>query len=632
MLHPIILTSYFFFWYLMVFAVCGFFIFSLDDLLIDAIYWLRNFFRKIKYRKSPKLTYEKLASCQEKHIAIMVACWQEAGVIGVMLKHNALSIDYQNYKIFVGLYPNDQETVKEVQAVSQEFPVIVPIIGKDNGPSNKAYNLNSIYHFIKEYEVEHQLSFSCYVFHDSEDVIHPLSLKLYNYLLPKCDMIQIPVLPLETPYLNFTHWVYADEFAENHTKNMIVREALKGFVPSAGVGTAFSDELLTFLAEKQGGSPFSTSSLTEDYRVSLAIKLYKYRQLFATQSIYRTVWQKKFILFGPYQAKKKKELIATRELFPESYRASVIQKSRWIIGISLQEWQNSQWRGDYIIKFLLFHDRKALFAHLINGLGYLIFAYWLIYSSLIIGYPEYPTLQEKLDQSPWVWWMIVFSTMVMINRLSQRSIAVYKIYGLIPALLVFPRAVYGNILNLHSVLRAYQNFFFTVVKKESKRKWDKTLHTFRGAHPLLPYKRRLGDLLIEENIIDAPKLSKLLNENQKTGVQLGELLIQRNLISPITLNKLLARQHKLETIYKQEIKPLDNFNLVPLSRKQRRFLKKEHALVVELDAERKEILFGIYDPSNINLLFELKKLFKNYTINYLMIIEKNPSCCAQEGH
>ena len=31
------------------------------------------------------------------------------------------------------------------------------------------------------------------VLHDSEDVLHPLELKFFNYLLPRKDMIQLPV-------------------------------------------------------------------------------------------------------------------------------------------------------------------------------------------------------------------------------------------------------------------------------------------------------------------------------------------------------------------------------------------------------------------------------------------------------
>ncbi len=78
-------------------------------------------------------------------------------------------------------------------------------------------------------------------------MIHQLSLKLYNYLIPRKDMIQLPVLPLEVNYFNFTHWVYNDEFAESHTKDIIVREAIHGLVPSAGVGTAFSRKAIEML-------------------------------------------------------------------------------------------------------------------------------------------------------------------------------------------------------------------------------------------------------------------------------------------------------------------------------------------------------------------------------------------------
>ena len=53
------------------------------------------------------------------------------------------------------------------------------------------------------------------------------------------DYIQIPVLALETPFHALTHGVYCDEFAENHTRDMMVRSAFGCFVPGAGVGTGY---------------------------------------------------------------------------------------------------------------------------------------------------------------------------------------------------------------------------------------------------------------------------------------------------------------------------------------------------------------------------------------------------------
>jgi len=104
--------------------------------------------------------------------------------------------------------------------------------------------------------------------HNSEDVIHPFSLLVINYLIPRKDMVQLPVFPLEVPLREFTHWSYADEFAENHTKLMLVCEITGGFVPAAGVGVAFTRRAFEWfnLEQKQ---IFSTDTLTEDYELGL---------------------------------------------------------------------------------------------------------------------------------------------------------------------------------------------------------------------------------------------------------------------------------------------------------------------------------------------------------------------------
>ena len=65
-------------------------------------------------------------------------------------------------------------------------------------------------------------------------------------------MVQIPVLPLEVAFKEWTHWVYADEFAETHTKNIFVRQSINAHIPSAGVGTGFSRQALAALGIENG--------------------------------------------------------------------------------------------------------------------------------------------------------------------------------------------------------------------------------------------------------------------------------------------------------------------------------------------------------------------------------------------
>ena len=51
---------------------------------------------------------------------------------------------------------------------------------------------------------------------------------LFNYLVDRKDLIQLPVYPFERKWHDFTSAHYMDEFAELHGKDILVREALAG--------------------------------------------------------------------------------------------------------------------------------------------------------------------------------------------------------------------------------------------------------------------------------------------------------------------------------------------------------------------------------------------------------------------
>ena len=487
--NEITLIIYFLMWYALVALSILYIMSGLDDLFFDGYYWIRHLWRIWKTRHYEPLTYEKLANKKEQLIAVLIPCWREAGVIGAMLKHNSNAIDYSNYYLFIGVYPNDPETIAEVEAMANLNDRIKCIIGDTKGPTNKASNLNGIYKFIKAFEVTLNEPFIIFALHDSEDLIHPLSFKLYNYLIPRKDMIQVPIFPLDVNIGNFTHWLYADEFAENHTKNIIVRESIRAHVPSAGVGTAFYRGALETLEDPTTGTPFSTDSLTEDYRTSLALRIHRLKQVFVTQYIIRMQWKKRWFSRG-YVQKPVKERVAIRALFPLDYKKAVRQKARWIMGIVFQEWRDGQWPAEWRVRYSLMHDRKSFITHFINGFGYIVFIYWVLYSWMSYGNPEYPILQERFDMQPWVWWLIVISSLLMCERLLQRTIATYRIYGIKPACFVIPRAFYGNILNLHALIRAYRVYFTRTKNKTINNQpvWDKTEHFFPGTHVLVSYR------------------------------------------------------------------------------------------------------------------------------------------------
>lgn len=621
MANESVLILFFVMWYLLVAAALLFASSGLDDLFIDGYYWIRYVWRIYKTRHYKPLTYEKLTEKPQQYIAVLVPCWHEAGVISTMLKHNCYSIDYKNYFIFVGVYPNDPETIACVQQVANTVEHVQCVIGRTQGPTNKAANLNELYHFIKKFEQERAISFELFVFHDAEDIIHPLSFKLYNYLIPRKDMIQIPVFPLEVNYLNFTHWLYADEFSENHTKDIIVRESIHAHVPSAGVGTAFSRQALALLENPATGMPFSIDSLTEDYRTSLAVREQQLKQAFVTQSVTRLRWQKKGLLRKGYVQKLVKERIATRALFPLEYKKAVRQKARWIIGIVFQEWDRGMWPCEWKIRYSLIHDRKAFITHFINGFGYFVFIFWVLYTILTDSNPAYPSLQEQFNLHPWVWWLIVMVTIVMLERLLQRMIGTWRIYGWFPAILSIPRAMYGNLLNLNAVLRAY-SVYFSVQKNKSSNKqpvWDKTEHEFPGRHVLVPFRRRLGDLLLENNVINPEQLNQAMSEQEKTGDRLGTIVCRLGFISLEGLLQLLAMQYQLALFPKQQLESARRTCYAYLSRKQLRWLRKQTVVPVGVDVAKQTVEIAIDDPTNELLLKQVIRYMAPLSVEFVLI-------------
>ena len=57
------------------------------------------------------------------------------------------------------------------------------------------------------------------------------------------DAVQIPVVPIKDDRGKFIHRTYCDAFAEVHSKDLIVRQALKVFIPFAGTGMSFRSEI-----------------------------------------------------------------------------------------------------------------------------------------------------------------------------------------------------------------------------------------------------------------------------------------------------------------------------------------------------------------------------------------------------
>jgi len=529
---------------------------GLDELFVDIVYLLRQAYKYcIIRRKYPPLTEDKMVALPEKAVAIMIPCWDESAVIRRMLDNTIRTINYSNYQIFVGTYPNDPNTQREVDLARETYGNVNRIVCPKDGPTNKADCLNWVFEGVRVYEKEHDIRFEIFVMNDSEDLVHPLYLKLYNYLIPRADMVQLPVFPIIPEWWKFTAGHYADEFAENHARDMLVREILSKNVPSAGVGSGYSRRALEMLAADSNNQLFNIDSLTEDYDFGLRMRNFGLRQIFVRQVLERRV-PVKSRLTGKVHVKTKPEFIVIREFFPRTFKTAVRQKSRWIMGIALQGWASLGWQGNFWTRYMLYRDRKALVANQVVMLGNCIVppvaAIWL-YQTLFPEAYHYPPIVEP---GTWPWYLLVANLFFFAWRALWRALYVWRIYGPLQALLSVPRLVWGNTINFVATMRALRLYARSRATGRTIA-WDKTEHVYPSEEELLAYRRRLGDLLLDKRFVTVAQLDAALDRQKKTGEPLGEALLALGLVSQDTLVQVLGLQFRLET---REIDPY----LVPL--------------------------------------------------------------------
>ena len=92
--------------------------------------------------------------------------------------------------------------------------------------------------------------------HDAEDVVHRYELRVFDGMIDRAAVIQLPVLPLIDRHSRWIGGHYCDEFAEAHIKELVVREAVGAAIPLAGVGCAIERRALVAARGDAGRQAF----------------------------------------------------------------------------------------------------------------------------------------------------------------------------------------------------------------------------------------------------------------------------------------------------------------------------------------------------------------------------------------
>lgn len=472
---------------LLLFALVWFLIGMIDEMVIDAIWFaLRLAGRAITRRLSPAEA-PRYAGDLEGPAAVLIPAWHEAEVIGVTIAHTLRAWPQRALRLYIGCYRNDPATLAAaMQASGGDSRLRLVIVDRD-GPTTKADCLNRLYAALRVDEAKAGRRYRSVILQDAEDMVHPLALGLIDKGLGHADFVQLPVRP-ELPA--GSRWVaghYADEFTEDHTKTLVVRDALGAALPAAGVGCGFARDMfdrIAMLRRDAGGAgsgeggPFAAECLTEDYEFGMLVA--------------RAGGRGRFLRLRDAEG----QLIATRAYFPATLPTAVRQKTRWIHGIALQGWDRLGWAGSGLDVWMALRDRRGPMASLVLGAAYILLCIELTLLSMQAGHDprswagSWTGLAASLPLSPAVGISLRICAVGLVWRAAVRCLCTAREYGVVEGILSVLRIPVANIIAIMAGRRALTAYFGTL--RGRRVFWDKTAHS---EHPALKGTGAGGDAI-----------------------------------------------------------------------------------------------------------------------------------------
>jgi bacteriophage N4 adsorption protein B len=517
---------------------------TIDDLFLDACYWLGQIKRALLGEKEPPVDAATLRMLDEQYLALMVPAWKEYDVIAKMIENTLATLEYERYVIFVGTYHNDPETTAEVERMVRRYPArVTRATVLNDGPTCKADCLNWILSAILRYEATHRIRFAGVVMHDCEDVIHPIEFKYFNHAVEQGDLVQLPVLSLPRKWHEFVAGTYLDDFSETHQKDIPTRQRLTGIVPGAGVASCYSRRAIEALMAAREGKPFNTDSLTEDYDFSFRLKALGMRETFAHFPIADAGGRDAAGVRAPAV-----NLLATREYFPSTLRTAYRQRARWILGIAFQGWQHLGWKGGLLDRYMFFRDRKGMVTSIFSMVAYgLLFNYLGIAALQATGHAPASQFDDAGLTGEWLVPLMLVNSALLAFKLVQRCYFVARLNGPMQGLLALPRIPVNNLINFLAVCRAWRIFVRHLVTGKPIA-WDKTSHVYLSNEALGKARRKLGEILIGWGVLTQAQLEDCFARQTTCGRRLGELLLEMDAVSAETLADALAEQAELPRV------------------------------------------------------------------------------------
>ena len=335
----------------------------------------------------------------------------------------ATTLDYENYHIFVGSYPNDPDTQRDMDQVCARFRNVHKVVCARPGPTSKSDCLNNILDAILQFETPRGPGIRGVILHDAEDVLSGMELRLFNYLVDRKDLIQLPVYPFERKWYDFTSNHYMDEFAELHGKDILVREALAGQVPSAGVGTCFSRRAVTALLADGDGIAFDVQSLTEDYDIGIRLRAKGMTEVFVRFPVSDT---RRHTAPPGRLVRQECARGAASSVFANTFRrpwaAGSGRSHAGSSASSRRAYKTHRWTKDGTLNYFLWRDRKGGVSNFISFLATLILLQLTALWVCQLYVPDSYKFLSIFEGDRWLTILLIVNLLLMTNRVGTACV------------------------------------------------------------------------------------------------------------------------------------------------------------------------------------------------------------------
>jgi adsorption protein B len=392
-------------------------------------------------------------------LAVFIPAYAESKVIGVTIQHLLRTWPQEALRLYVGCYRNDPATLSAAIAAAQGDVRLRLVLLDAAGPTTKADCLNRLYAALEADEARSGRRFRGMILHDAEDMVHPAALQAIDAALAAVDFVQMPVRPVVGEGNRWIAGHYADEFTESHAKAMVVRSALGGALPAAGVGCGLSrialDRLVAAQRSQSLPGPFSPEALTEDYEFGLALS--------------KAGRGSAFLRLRAADG----SLVATASCFPGTLATAVRQKARWIHGIAFQCWDRLGWSARPLEIWMALRDRRGPLTALV-----LAAAYALLALDALLVLAHFADLVPSLPLTPAHRLLLALGLAGLAWRALFKFLFVGHEYDWVEGLHAVLRIPVANVIAIMAGRRAMLGYIRSLAGQPVA--WDKTEHL---AHP-----------------------------------------------------------------------------------------------------------------------------------------------------